>query len=160
VFSRIASQQNIPTLAFDIDPLAVEKNYLDCAAHQEAQLLPLVLDLTNPSPSLGWNNAERMSLLQRAPADAALALALIHHLAIANNVPLEALEEFFRGICRWLVIEFVPKEDPRRKTAGIPPDIRRNIPRRISKPLSAQLSHPCQGGAAGLAAHAVPDGAQ
>jgi hypothetical protein len=111
VFSRIASQQNIPTLAFDIDPLAVEKNYLTCQADGDELLLPLVLDLTNPSPALGWNNAERMSLGQRAPADAVLALALIHHLALANNVPLESLADFFAGICRWLVIEFVPKAD-------------------------------------------------
>lgn len=124
VFSRIASQQHIPTLAFDIDPLAVEKNYLECTANQEEWLLPLVLDLTNPSASLGWNNAERMSLAQRAPADAALALALIHHLAISNNVPLEDVCAFFSGICHWLVIEFVPKEDPQaQKLLTSRPDI-------------------------------------
>jgi len=74
-------------------------------------MLPLVMDLTNPSPSIGWNNRERMSLLERGPVDMVLALALIHHLAIANNVPLHHLAAFFQEICRWLVIEFVPKED-------------------------------------------------
>jgi hypothetical protein len=65
-----------------------------------------------------------MSLVQRAPADAALALALIHHLAISNNVPLGELCTFFRGICRWLVIEFVPKEDPQvQKLLASRPDI-------------------------------------
>jgi hypothetical protein len=70
-----------------------------------------VLDLTNPSPAMGWNNRERLSILERGPADVVLALALIHHLAIANNVPLRAPGKFFHQAGRWLVIEFVPKED-------------------------------------------------
>jgi hypothetical protein len=110
-FSRLASQNNIPTLAFDIDPGAVEKAYLECVARGEKNLLPLLLDLTNPSPSIGWHNRERMSLLERAPADAVLALALIHHLAISNNVPLDRLASFFSDLGKWLIIEFVPKSD-------------------------------------------------
>jgi ribosomal protein L11 methylase PrmA len=111
VFSRIASRQGIPTAAFDIDPAAVEKNYREVAANQEQNLLPLVQDLTNPSPAIGWANQERSNLLERGPADLALALALIHHLAISNNVPLERLADFFAKTGRWLVIEFVPKTD-------------------------------------------------
>ena len=111
VFSRAASKHGIPTVAFDIDPAAVERNYLDCKANKETHLLPLVLDLTNPSPALGWNNRERMSLLERGPVDCVLALALIHHLAIANNVPLAHLADFFHQAGHWLVIEFVPKQD-------------------------------------------------
>lgn len=41
----------------------------------------------------------------------ALALALVHHLAISNNLPFEAIAEFFADICRSLIIEFVPKSD-------------------------------------------------
>ncbi|MCC6986967.1 MAG: hypothetical protein IT309_11080, partial [Anaerolineales bacterium] len=78
---------------------------------RERHILPLVMDLTNPSPSLGWNNHERDSLTSRAPADMVLALALIHHLAISNNVPLWQIAEFFHGLGKWLVIEFVPKSD-------------------------------------------------
>ncbi len=111
LFSRAASRRGIPTVAFDIDPAAVEQNYLACKANKDTNLLPLVLDLTNPSPAIGWNNRERMSLLERGPVDAVLALALIHHLAIANNVPLPRLADFFQQAGRWLVIEFVPKED-------------------------------------------------
>jgi hypothetical protein len=110
-FSRIASEKGIPTVAFDIDPAAVEKNYLRCVNQRESNLLPLVLDLTNPSPALGWQNRERDSLIERGPADAVLALALVHHLAISNNVPLPMLAEFFADICRSLIIEFVPKSD-------------------------------------------------
>ena len=111
VFSRGASQKGIPTVAFDIDPAAVERNFLAIKDNREKRLLPLVLDLTNPSPAIGWNNRERLSLLERGPVDVVLALALIHHLAIANNVPLARLADFFHQAGRWLVIEFVPKED-------------------------------------------------
>jgi hypothetical protein len=74
-------------------------------------LLPLLIDLTNPSPSIGWANEERDSFGRRGPADMVLALALIHHLAISNNVPLPQVAEFFAGVGKWLVIEFVPKAD-------------------------------------------------
>jgi hypothetical protein len=111
-FSRLASDRGIRTVAFDFDPAAVEFNYLEMRSKGERLLLPLVLDLTNPSPNLGWNNQERASIFDRGPADMVLALALIHHLAIANNVPMEDLAAFFSRMCRWLVIEFVPKDDP------------------------------------------------
>ena len=110
-FSRLASQQGIFTVAFDIDPAAVELNYQAVKQHKEAHLLPLILDLTNPSPSLGWANQERQALVERGPVDAVLALALVHHLAISNNVPLPHLAAYLRQLSRWLIIEFVPKED-------------------------------------------------
>jgi hypothetical protein len=110
-FTRLAARQGIPSVAFDIDPAAVEKNYLMLRNDQERHLLPLVMDLTNPSPSLGWANAERESLVQRGPADLVLALALIHHLAISNNVPLDHIADFMAAVGRNLVIEFVPKQD-------------------------------------------------
>ena len=111
IFSRAASRRGIHTVAFDIDPAAVERNYLACKESREMHLLPLVLDLTNPSPAIGWNNEERLSILERGPVDAVFALALIHHLTIANNVPLARLADFFHQVGRWLVIEFVPKQD-------------------------------------------------
>ena len=110
-FSRLASQEGIFCVSFDIDPAAVELNYTACRKGKENNLLPLVMDLTNPSPATGWQNEERDSLKARGPVDMVLALALIHHLAIANNVPLGQLAEFFAAITRWLVIEFVPKSD-------------------------------------------------
>jgi len=111
IFSRIASKKAIPTLSFDIDPAAVEKNYIECRKHGETNILPLLLDLTNPSPSIGWANEERASLVERGPADMVFALALIHHLAISNNLPFDKIASFLSKICRFLVIEFVPKND-------------------------------------------------
>jgi len=110
-FSRIASKAEIFTVSSDIDPTAVEQNYRRLRQEKEQNLLPLVLDLTNPSPALGWANQERDSFGQRGPADMVFALALIHHLAISNNVPLPRVAEFFAGVGEWLVIEFVPKSD-------------------------------------------------
>jgi ribosomal protein L11 methylase PrmA len=115
VFSRIAAGKGNDVLCFDSDYGAVERNYLEVKAQRETHLLPLVLDLTNPSPALGWANRERESFLQRGPADAVLALALVHHLAIGNNVPLERVAEFLSRCGERLIVEFVPKEDSQVK---------------------------------------------
>jgi len=115
VFSRLASSHGIGTVAFDVDPAAVEINYLEAKARAEANLLPLLLDFTNPSPGLGWAGTERSSLFDRGPVDCAMALALIHHLAISNNVPLTKLAETFARLCKCLIIEFVPKSDSQVK---------------------------------------------
>ncbi len=111
LFSRLASEQKIPTICMDADPAAVEKNYQGCVARGEEHMLPLVQDFTNPSAGIGWANKERLPLDARGPADAALALALIHHLAIGNNVPLRHIAEMLRRLCRHLLVEFVPKHD-------------------------------------------------
>lgn len=115
IFSRLASDQGVFTVSFDIDPAAVEQNYQQVKGAKEKSLLPLVLDITNPSPALGWHNRERESFIERAPADMIFALALIHHLAISNNVPLTQLVDFFHAIGKWLIIEFVPKSDSQVK---------------------------------------------
>jgi hypothetical protein len=111
VFSRLSADQGFQTISFDIDPVAVEKNYLQVKRAEETALLPLVLDLTNPSPAIGWKNEERSAWVERGPADLILALALVHHLAISNNVPLSDVAALFAQLGKHLVIEFVPKED-------------------------------------------------
>ncbi|HPZ08861.1 MAG TPA: SAM-dependent methyltransferase, partial [Candidatus Eremiobacteraeota bacterium] len=111
VFSRVSASKGINTIAFDIDPAAVEKNYLECVRTKSTNILPLLLDLTNPSPDIGWQNQERESIMKRGPADTVLALALIHHLAISNNLPFYKIADFFSKICKNLIIEFVPKSD-------------------------------------------------
>ena len=112
-FSRMAAERGAATVAFDGDASAVEIAYRRGRANGDAQVLPLLCDLTNPSPGLGWAHVERASLVQRGPADLVLALALIHHLAISNNVPLGRVAELFARLGAWLVVEFVPKSDPK-----------------------------------------------
>ncbi len=109
--SRIAAGMGAFTIAFDVDPAAVELCYLEAKKAGETNILPLLLDLTNPSPGLGWANDERLSVPDRGCADTAMALALIHHLAISNNLPFARIAEYFSRFCRSLIIEFVPKSD-------------------------------------------------
>lgn len=109
--SRLASSRGVNTVCFDVDPACVELNYLQMRREGEETILPLLIDLTNPSPSLGWDNDERMSLRQRGSVDAVMALALVHHLAISNNVPLGMVARSLASLGRWLIIEFVPKGD-------------------------------------------------
>jgi ribosomal protein L11 methylase PrmA len=110
-FSRLARRSGFQVIAADFDPAAVEKNYLDSRSRNDDGLLPLVLDLTNPPGGVGWAHEERPGFLERIPRDTVMALALVHHLAISNNVPLPRLALFFHRICKHLIIEFVPKSD-------------------------------------------------
>lgn len=111
LFSRIAAEKARQVIAFDYDPGAVELGYLHNREVGSENILTLVMDLTNPSPGTGWRNAERQSLEARGPADLILALALVHHLAIANNLPMAEIANFFAALGEWLVVEFVPKSD-------------------------------------------------
>jgi hypothetical protein len=113
LFSRIAADKGIYTVSWDMDPGAVEMNYRECSQEKpNSRILPLIIDLTNPSSGIGWEHRERMSFMERGPAEAVLALALVHHLALANNLPLARLAHFFDKICRSLIIEFISAEDP------------------------------------------------
>ena len=114
-FSRLASKKCITTISFDIDPIAVEQGYLKSVIEQDNNIHHFIIDLMNPSPNLGWNNTERKSLKARGPADLLLALALVHHLAIGNNLPFDLISGYFSEITEWLVIEFVPKTDSQVK---------------------------------------------
>jgi hypothetical protein len=71
------------------------------------------MDISNPSSGIGWEGKERKSFSERGRCDAALALALVHHLMVSAGIPLNMLVEFFSNICTHLVIEYVPPEDPK-----------------------------------------------
>jgi hypothetical protein len=110
-YSRAAREVAGLVISFDIDPAAVERNYRRVRAESEQGILPLLLDLANPSPSQGWAGRERLSVQDRGPADAVMALALIHHLAIGNNLPLDRIASHLSRLGKVLIIEFVPKSD-------------------------------------------------
>lgn len=97
-------------MSHDFDDLVVERNYRE-SQRTGSNVLPLVLNLSNSSPTLGWALKERDSALDRMAGGTVVALALVHHLAISNNVPLNDIAALFRRIARNLVIEFVPRED-------------------------------------------------
>ncbi len=110
-FSRLAAQEKIPVMAFDFDARAVDIHYQELMTKGEKNILPLVMNLENPSPGLGWAGRERMSLGERGPADMIMALALIHHLAIGNNLPFRMIAGYLAECCHTLIIEFIEKED-------------------------------------------------
>lgn len=110
-FSHLATEYGLRTVALDIDPAAVEKCYQAARKEGSVSLLALLQDLRNPTPNFGWRGNERDSIVKRNSADVLLALALLHHLVIGNNVPLSMVAEYFASLSEWLIIEFVPKED-------------------------------------------------
>lgn len=115
-FSRIAAELGRRVIAWDVDAAAVERHYQLIRRDGVTSILPLIVDVVNPSPGLGWANAERRSLADRADADVVLALALVHHLAISRNIPLDRLAAYLAGLAAGLVVEFVPKDDPMVRT--------------------------------------------
>jgi ribosomal protein L11 methylase PrmA len=115
-FSKLGMDLGMQTIAFDIDPVAVNKNYNQVKKEGWKLMLPIVMDLTNPSPPMGWANDERDNLADRSNADVVMALALIHHLAISNNLPLDMILSYFSTLGEHLIIEFVPKEDSKVQT--------------------------------------------
>jgi len=110
-FTQLASNFGAECVAYDIDPLAVELHYNHVKKEQNKLILPLVLDLTNPSSSIGWNNEERMGFKERSLPDLVFALAVLHHLAISNNLPFHKIAQFLSELSNHLIIEFVPKSD-------------------------------------------------
>ena len=98
-------------VGFDFDQGALESGFAK-ALKEQIPIQFLFLDATNPSPDQGWNNVERKSLTARANADAVFALALVHHLAIIRNIPLDFVVDWLVALAPKGVIEFVPKQDP------------------------------------------------
>ncbi len=111
-YSAIAAATAERVVALDIDPAASERHWRDLVARGETKVLPLLQDLANPSPAIGWDARERRSLFERSEGATLLALALVHHLAIGRNVPLPMLASTLARLGNALIIEWVPKEDP------------------------------------------------
>ena len=100
-------------IATDFDSDCINRLYKRIKQEKITNVYPAVLDLTYPSPSMGWMNDERPAFFNRTKVDVCMALALIHHLAIAKNITFEQLATFFASVCNTLIIEFVPKSDPK-----------------------------------------------
>jgi len=111
-YSKVALEAGAGrVIGFETDQGALDAAFLR-AEREKLRFLPLYQELLNPSPDQGWRQEERKGLQSRAQADAVLMLALIHHLAIANNVPLAEVVDWATSLAPAGVIEFVPKEDP------------------------------------------------
>ena len=111
-YSRIASEHADLVLAVDSDRAVVDALYASLRAEGSEKILPLVIDLADPSPAIGWANAERTTLVERGRPDLALCLALVHHLSITRNVPLREVVAWLRSLESEVVIEFPHRSDP------------------------------------------------
>ena len=114
-FSRLLATQEKVVLAVDSDSRCINNLYQYIKKEKRSNIIPLINDISNPSPSIGFNNEERSSFGNRLTADLTMALALIHHLVIAKNIPLKSLAGYFASMAPQLIIEFVPKEDEKVK---------------------------------------------
>jgi hypothetical protein len=116
VFSRIAAENACYVVAMDADQLSIERFYQVLKAEGNTSILPLVSNLADVSPNLGWRGLERKALTERGKPDLTLCLALIHHVVISANIPLMEFVDWLASLSTSLVIEFVTKEDPMVKT--------------------------------------------
>ena len=112
VYSAMAADAGYRVVAWDQDAASVDAHWRRVRGDGNPTILPLICDLANPSPAIGWALEERSSFLNRGEPDVMLALALVHHLAIGNNVPLPGVARLFARMAPRAIVEFVPKEDP------------------------------------------------
>jgi hypothetical protein len=113
-FSRELKENADFIIVADIDPNAVEQNYIQILKNREKVLLPIVADILNPAASYGFDNQERFSFIDRVKAlklDGCLALAVIHHITLSGNIPFDLSARFFSKMAPNLLIEFPTRED-------------------------------------------------
>ncbi len=110
-YSRMVSNKNTEIICAAADPAAVEANYKQVRQADETNLLPLLIDFTAPGGALGWANEQYPAVSGRLRADMVIALAIVHHWAIAGNIKFIAIAEYLSRFAPYLVIEFVPLED-------------------------------------------------
>jgi hypothetical protein len=125
-YSRLVADRGAYVIAMDSDHAVTEALYRDLRETGEERILPLVMDLSAPSPNLGWREGERQSLLRRGAPDLVLCLALVHHLAIAESIPLPEIVAWLASLGASAVVEFATPEDPmvQRLQAAKPPEDR------------------------------------
>jgi SAM-dependent methyltransferase len=130
--ARLAADHADYVVAIDADPLVVDRLFHALEHEGERRIMPLTVDLADPSPALGWRGRERRPLSERGTPDLTLCLALVHHLSIGGNVPIAELLDWLRSLESTLVIEFPTPEDRMvrrllaRKRPGDHPDYRRD----------------------------------
>ncbi|HEX3986899.1 MAG TPA: methyltransferase type 12 [Acidobacteriaceae bacterium] len=117
VYSRIAAECGASVVAWDTDVPATEQSWKR-AAEQRLPILPLLVNPARPTPAVGWRNGESLALLDRARGrfDGVLMLGFIHHLLLAEQIPLEEVAGLLRELTtQWAIVEWIPPTDPRFK---------------------------------------------
>lgn len=111
-YSRLAAKHADYVLALDADHVVVDRLYRALAADGPSNVLPLVADVANPSPGLGWRGRERLPLGDRGAPALVLCLALAHHVVIGRNVPLDEFVAWLAQFGAEVILEFVGRDDP------------------------------------------------
>ena len=111
-YSRISAEHSERVVAFDFDHETVDALYRSLKEEGNTKILPLVGNLADPSPGLGWRGLERRTLADRGAPDLMLALALIHHVSISANIPIAEFLEWAKDLGTTLLIEFPKRTDP------------------------------------------------
>lgn len=110
-FSLLYKNTSKEIIAMDSDANCIDALYQQVRKENITNILPILNTLHNPSPAIGWNNEERASTHDRIKAEVVLALALVHHLAIGENIPLAFIARWLAALGKYIVVEFVPKAD-------------------------------------------------
>jgi SAM-dependent methyltransferase len=132
-YSRIAAEGARQVVAIDADQGPVELLYRTLRDEGDEKILPLTMNAADPSPGLGWRGLERRPLAERGRPDLVLALALVHHISIAANVPVREVVDWLASLGCALVIEFPTRQDPMvqkllaPKREGLHPDYEREF---------------------------------
>jgi SAM-dependent methyltransferase len=114
-FAILAARQGISVTAFDTNEESLDMLY-QSAKFNDLKILPLVMDIANPTPSAGWRASQYPSAIERLRAEGALALTQVHNLAITQGHSFNKIAEVYSDLCeKWLITEFLPIEDPRVK---------------------------------------------
>lgn len=131
-YSRLAAEHADYVVAVDGDEAVIDRLYRQLRAEGNEKVLPLVMDLVDPSGGLGWRNRERAPFASRVQPDVVLALALVHHLAIGANVPLPQVVDWLAEFGCRVVVELPHPDDPMvtrllaNKPAGLFDDYRQD----------------------------------
>ena len=131
-FTRIAARAAEYVVALDADHVVVDRLFEELKRERVTNVLPLTIDVADPSPALGWRHAERTTPADRGRPDFALCLAVLHHLSISANVPLDDAVAWLHGLTGAGVVEFATPDDPMvrrllaRKRGDDHPDYRRD----------------------------------
>ena len=111
-YTRLAAEHADYVVGLDADHLTMHRLYLDLRREGRTNILPLLGDVADPSPALGWRGLERGPLRDRGAPDLILCLALIHHVTLGRNVPVAEFIEWLAGFGADVVVEFVSTDDP------------------------------------------------
>ena len=136
-YTRIAAEHADYAVGVDGDSAVIERFYGELSREANETILPLTMNLADPSPGLGWRGVERSPLWERGRPDLTLCLAFLHHLAISGNVPLRDAVDWLRSLGGSLVVEFVTRDDPMakrllaRKREGLHADYDRDVFERL-----------------------------